>query len=124
MPGRLRDVVTDFVGRQAKTAVLGDRMPQRTHKGDESYAESLSRWEAGRDADAAFLQSNRDSQIVRSVIGNIKNSQKFRDIMDREYTWEDDRIGMPTFDAAKESWNDHQREMRAWRRRQQIARQW
>ena len=81
VPSEVADVIRQFAEQRAKTVVLSEGYPEKTHKGDKDFAETLAKWEAGRKLDAAWLKEHRDSPYVREALEQIRGSGKFRKLM-------------------------------------------
>jgi hypothetical protein len=76
----VRKLLSDFAALRAEKAVLSYGRPEKVHKGDESYEETLSKWEAGRDADEAWLRKYGDSPIVEEAVSGALRSKRGRSI--------------------------------------------
>lgn len=71
-PDEVKKVIKDFARRKADVAIGEARKPEKVHKGDKSFEETMSKWKAGRDSDKKWLSEHKDSPVVKSAVEEVR----------------------------------------------------
>lgn len=116
LPDELKAAVVAFATQKAKSVILSHGMPTKAHQGDESYEDTLAKWEASRDADQAWLKEHESSPYVQEAIVGVQGGKGFRSLLRRE--------GRPHFDPRRETVEDYQHDLRRFIEKLENAQKW
>jgi len=110
IPEPIKNALAKFSYNKVKRAIMSTGYPEKKAEKDKDYAETLSKWNAGRDADVAWVREHKDSPHVKAAIARVKGSESYRKAKEM--------LDEPKYNPDTETWAEHLAEHKRWRQKQ------